>query len=346
MKRHKKICSMIGLSLLLFTLGGCDSTKTTVEEVMEEMKTTEEGKPEDATLELEDVILQVGDTPVTYREVLFYIYQVKQRYEEQLSGAVWDVVLKDETSFEDFAKEEILRNLTEVKVIYEEAKRQEVQLTDAEKSEAENQATTFLNTVSEEEKETFGFTQEILNTIFIENALADKMYQHAKNSVQLKLDEEAYREVTIQYLQVMTDGTDKTGKTISMTEKQKAKAKKRANTLLEKAKEAEDFEAFAKEKSSLSQVSLTFGKEDMPKTIGEVSMALKTGEFSDVIEGEDGYYIVYCVTDRAESTDTKINEAIEKFQDENFERQYTSWSEQCNIEVSVNLWKLISVKEL
>lgn len=346
MIRWSRICKGIGLSLLIFTLGGCAKETATVDEVMEEIKTTDRKDTEDTMLELDDVILQVGDASVTYREVLFYIYEAKAQYEEELGSEVWNVALEDGNSFEDYAKEELLREITEIKIIGEEAKNQQVSLTLGEAAQAENKAAAFLETLTDEVKEQYQFESELLKEIYMDHAIANKMYEKAAEEAKIEIEEENYRQVKVQYIEVMTNGTDKYGKAVSMSEEEKEKARKRADKLLGKAKEAEDFEAYATKKTNAKEVTVTFGKEDMPEDFGEAALALKTGQFSDVVTGKNGYYILYCVNENVEkATAKKVEAAKEQQESEAFQKAYEKWSEEYSVEVSVKLWQDIQVKE-
>lgn len=345
MVKWNKICGMMALMMMFGTLGGCSNDSTTVSEVAEEIKTTEANDTEDSKLKMDDVILQVEDASVTYREVLFYLYQAKRDYELDLSKQVWDVTLKDGDTLESYAKEEILRQITEIHIICEQAKKAEVTLTASEEAQVENQVDTFLKEVSAEDIAFYGFTEESLQNIFMENAIAKKMYDKEVEGAAKGLDKDAYRQVQVQYIQVMTDGKNKNGKNIAMSDEQKQKAYQKASKILEKAKTMEDFESYAKSKSDSSQVNLEFCKSDSPRQFGEVALSLKTGEFSDVIEAADGYYIVLCVNDNVEEvTEASFREACKQKQSEAFQKAYTEWSKQYSAEVSVKLWKKIEIK--
>lgn len=344
MVKWSKICGVMILSLMLGTVGGCSKNTSTVSEVMEEIKTTEVSDTKDGKLEMDDVILQVGDQAVSYREVLFYVYQAKKNYEEELGSQVWDFALKGGNSFETYAKEELLRQLTEIHIICEQAKKEQVTLTDSENVAAVNNANQLLANATSEEIKQYGFTKESLEDIFKENAIAKKMYEKVIVSAEPKIAEEEYRQIQVQYIQIMTNGTDKHRKTIAMTDGQKAKALTRAKKILEKAKTMDDFEVYAKKKSDAVTSNIEFSRQDMPATFWEIAFSLKTGEYSDVIEGTDGYYIMYCANDNVkEVTGTKVAKAIEEFKSGLFENAYTEWSKQYSAEVSVKLWQMIEI---
>ena len=176
MARWSKGYRILGLFLILAVLTGCSSKTATVEEVMEEMKTTGEQIPEKLKLDFDDVILQVDSYNVTYREVLFYIYQAKHNYEKKLGDQVWDIVLESKDTFEEFTKQELLKQMTEVKIICLMAEEEGVSLTKEEEHKVKQAVASFLKTVTEEEKTMYGVEEGTLETIFKENAIASKLY--------------------------------------------------------------------------------------------------------------------------------------------------------------------------
>lgn len=194
MKIRSKMYKFAGAMLLVAMLGGCSGKKTTVDEVMSEIQTTKEAEETDAAAELDDVILRVGELDADYREVLFYIYQAKQKYEKNLDSGVWNVTLKDGKTFEDYAKEELLREVTELKVICTEAKKEKVSLSEEEQVQAENEARVFLDSVSEEDTKAYGFEEEKIKQIFLDNELAEKMYQVTVEDTDKEKQSEAFEE--------------------------------------------------------------------------------------------------------------------------------------------------------
>ena len=194
MIRWNKVYRAAGLLMLMVALSGCSGAKATVEEVMEEIKTTEVSEKDIADLELDDVILRVGELDVDYGDVLFYIYQAKQKYEKELTSSVWDVTLENGDSFEEYAKKELLREMTEVEVICTEACSSGVKLTEGEQAEAENKASAFLTTVTEEDKELYGFVEERVKDIYMNHALVNKMYDSVTNESDINSKDKAFED--------------------------------------------------------------------------------------------------------------------------------------------------------
>lgn len=194
MIRWNKVYRGAGVLMLVIALCGCSGAKATVDEVMEEIKSTQVSEKDIAELELDDVILRVGERDVDYGDVLFYIYQAKQKYEKELTSSVWDVTMEDGDSFEEYAKKELLREMTEVEVICTEAQTEGVKLTEEEQAEAENKASTFLDSVTEEDKELYGFVEDRVKDIYVNHALANKMYHVVTSESDTSLKDKAFED--------------------------------------------------------------------------------------------------------------------------------------------------------
>ena len=288
----------------------------------------------------EGALMVVGNESISYEEAFAYIYMLKQQYEPGMGEEIWNFQVEEGVTFEDYAKDKIVDELTQLKIVCQEAEELEIALTEDEMQEAESMAGRFMETVTAEDALEYGLTKELMASIYEDHILAQKVFEISTNEVNTNIPDEEAKQVTVQYLMVMTKGTDKNGQEVDMTKEEKKQAKKKAKSLYEKAKKLESgFYAFADSNTDAKEVEITFGKSDMPKDFGDAAMSLKTGEMSKLITGENGYYILYCVSDYdEEATLAKKEEMIAKAQDEMFRQKYLEWSENAKLIISTAVW--------
>lgn len=343
----KRAVLTLALAMMLAATGCSFDKSVSVEEAMEDvhssMDVTEEDVENVREMSPDKVIMTVDDRTVTYGEVLFYMYKVKQEYESTLGSGVWDVRMQTGETFHNYAKEQILKEITELNIINLKAESEEVKLTDDEVDDVRQQVGNFLKGVSPEDKEKYQFSEEVLQKIYEEHALAEKMYDVTTGQVETTIPNEEVKQVRIQSLFVMTEGVDKNGVEISLSKAEKKKALKKLKEMVKDAKETNTFYNIASTNSDAKQVEYVFGKDNMPEEFGEEAMALKTGEYSDILEKPNGYYVLYCVSDYDEdATQEKKEEIIQDKQDKVFQESYTEWSKEYKVRMSAKIWKKIN----
>ncbi|MFA9464459.1 MAG: peptidylprolyl isomerase [Velocimicrobium sp.] len=299
------------------------------------------GKQSESESESETILMAVGEETVSMEEAKTYVYFLKHQYEGSIGRVIWDYKLEGE-ALNDYAKEQIQNLLAQIKILKQEAAKQGIELTGDEMEEARSCALDYLSQLSKKEKEESGITQEQLTTIYSENILANKVFEISTNDVDTNISDDEVKQITIQYLMVMTKGTDKNGNVVDMTNEEKKKAKSKAKTLYEKAGDATNFLTFAESNTDAKEAETTFSRADAPKELKEEAFGLKSGEMSKLIEGESGYYIIYCVNDNDEDATVKRKEElIMERQKASFEEKFATWSSEYEIVISNTLWNEI-----
>lgn len=318
------------IGLLLFSLTACNG-----------------GEGTDSSEQVKNALMVVGNKSVSYEEAFAYIYMLKQQYEASMGESIWDFEMGEGVTFEEYAKKHIVDELTQLKMIGQEGEKLGIVLEEDEIQEAKNMAANFIATVSKEDKEAYSLTEELMASIYEEHILAEKVYEVTTNEINTNISDDEAKQMTVQYLVVMTNGVDKNGNKVKMTKEEKKQAKKKAKSLYKEAKSLKKnrFYEFANTNSDAKEVEVTFGKKNMPEDFGEIAMGLKTGKMSELIEGEKGYYIIYCVSDYDEdATLAKKEEIIAKRQDKLFRKKYTEWSQGYKLIISTALWDEIGFK--
>lgn len=328
-------------------------------------KKTETKVQTTGALTMDSVIMRVGEEGIAYREALIYMYQMKERYEPGFGKDVWKFELTTEGTFGEYAKEEVIENLTQIKIIAQQAKKENITLNEDEILEISQKAEDYLLGIKSEDIEKYNLTKELIESVYQDNRLAEKMYDITTNVVDTNISDKEAKQSTIQYLVVLRKGVDRNGKNIKLkTKKEKKAALKRIQDLRKQAKTAADFGNFADANSDLEEYEITYGNLDLitedaeisntedirkklPKAMLTQGLKMKTGEISKVLETDKGYYILYCLSDFDEdATRAKKEEIIEKEQERVFSEAYTAWSKDYKVEIGQKLWEEISFEEL
>lgn len=318
---RKKSLFIMAALLLCLVLAGCAGKK--------EKEEDKEGDIKGA------ILMAVGEEAVSCQEAMAYLYLLKRQYESGMGEGIWSFQIGEDKTLEDYAKESVISNLTQLKIICQQAQEEGISLSEEESYEAAQAARQLLKTVKEEDIGRFELTEDTLTTVYADNALAAKFFDAATAQVDTNISDEEAKQITIQYVAVITNGTDG-----------KEKAKERAEKLRKEAKKASSFLNFASSNSDLEEVEQTFGKADMPEEFGQAAMELEKGELSSVIEGKKGYYILYCITDYNEdATAAKKEEIIDKSRDQMFREKYEEWSKKYKVVVSSALWDEFSLTQ-
>lgn len=335
-KRSKRaLAVLLSGALAAFMLSGCTGDKK-IGGV----------RLENGEIEENSIVIKAGDIGVKYSEVLGYCYLLKEQYEDSFGSEIWDYKLEDGNTIGDNAKEEIINMITQLKIISATAEEEDVSLTNDERDEALQKAEDLLRSADSRDKEEYHLSLQGLSGIYEENALANKMFYIATDDADTEVTEEEARQVKIEFFQIMTKGTTKSGVVVSLDEKEKRAARERANELRSAAAKAESFLDFAKANTEASKVEMTIGQDntELDRSIVTTAFSMKKGAISPVIGTADGYYVLHCVDDNDEDATYARREAIiEERQTKMFKEKYKKWLGEYEVSISKSFWKIFHV---
>ena len=333
-KRLKKGALSVAIIMSLsLTLAGCGFKK-------------EEAKLDTGEISANSVVMLVGDEQVRFSEVADYCYFLKCQYESSFGSDLWNYQVEESETIGDQAKQEIVNMITQLKIISAQAQKQGVTLTADEEDEAARQAEDLVGAASGEDKKKYSLNVQEISEIYQENALANKMFYVATDDVDTDISDEEARQVKLQVIQVKTAGQDENGNTVPADSATIKAAKKRADKLYEQAQDTEDFLALAQKSSDSTRYEFTVGSdsEELEQAVITAAFSLTTGEISQVVEGEQGYYIVYCVDEMdEEATQAKKEEIISQRQTKAFTEKYAQWMQDMKVDINQSFWNDFSI---
>ena len=251
----------------------------------------------------EDEMFKIESEVCTRAEVMLYLTNMQNVYEGIYGEEIWNTQA-DGVSIQDSLKETVLARISRVKVLKLLAEEEGVSLNKEERDKAEQAGKEYFKTLSDEEIEILGVTEDLVIAMYEEYALADKVYHYLIQDVNPEISDDDARTITVSHILIRTFHVDTNGKVTPYSEAAKEEALQRATEILQLARDGENFEQLVLTYNEDVNGSLSFRKGEMPAAYEEAAFNLATDEISQIVETEYGYYIIKCVnTFNREETD-------------------------------------------
>ncbi|MEE3392372.1 MAG: peptidyl-prolyl cis-trans isomerase [Lachnospiraceae bacterium] len=317
---------------------GSDQAEVSADPAGSSSAESEASKTDDDT-----AVMKVGDTTVTYRDIKAYLCMIDADYLSALGNDILGVDIGGKKLGDDI-QEDVMNYVAEMQIIKDRAAKENITLSTVEKDNAAQSAQGLFNKLSSDIRDRYSITLADLEQVYEENQIAEKLYYSVVSKGNDSVSEDQARQAVIEYICILTDGVDKDGSRVSLTDAEKTSALERANELREEAKQASDFSSFARintEKSEVNTVcSLIYSDSDLPDPVNKAAMQLDSGEISEVIPGDDGYYILYCVNDNDETLSAaKKEDIINRNKNLRFKDAYSEWLNKTDISVNDTFWE-------
>ncbi len=328
-REKKSFKGAVALLVLLGLLTGCGKSDARV------VFTTGFGK---------DEVFRIEDISCKTSELMVYLTNTQNRYENVYGSKVWEVS-RDGVTLEENVKETALAKIAQIKTMCLLAEEKQVTLDEAEKKAAARAAEEYFGSLNERERELMGVGEETLCQLYSEYALADKVYEYIIQDINPEISDDEARTITVQHILLRTYTSDGAGNRVSYRDDLKETVYEKACEIRELAASGEqDFAELASKYSEDVNVTYSFGKGEMEATFEEAAFRLETGEVSRVIETDAGYHIVKCLStfDR-EQTDLNKQEIVEERRREVFGEEYDAFAQTLVRQLNTQLWEEISL---
>ena len=298
-----------------------------------------------------ELILLVGDIRVYYNEAMVYLKSAQDIYESDYGKDIWNVdIYGDGKTFGEHIKDEVIKQITQIKVICDKANQLGITLTEEEMADAEAYAAEHLAGLSDADIDRYLVTRQLLEQVYAENILAEKVFETETIDVDTNVSDFEARQITVQHILIYSTELNEEGKRVPLPVEQRDKAYEKISSLLERARNGENFYTLAEANSEDEVIEYTFGRGGAPEEFSDVfeqaAFNLKTGEISNIITTEYGWHIIYCVTDFNEDATTQVKEEIiEERRTKLFSELYKQWSADYDVVINSEVWDAISLND-
>lgn len=298
------------------------------------------------------VVATLGEEEILLKEAVFYarINQAdfEQKYSQYYGAELWSSDLSGNgMTLEEEVKNSVMSKILETHVIGTHARDYGIELAKEEEAEIEEVAASFIGNYEPAVLEAAGATLDYTKEVFSKATLARKVRDAAVADIDLEVSDEEAKQKTITYTWIATVGVpDAEGNFTTMSEEEKLTLKEKAEEIVEKAREDADFEGIINQ-ALFTPATVSYGSdlqaEGVEEFLLQAAEQLNEGEVSDVIEKEDGYYIVKlnALFDE-EATNQKKEEIIEQRKQEAFQEIYNGWVADAEFVINEEVWSGIN----
>lgn len=285
-----------------------------------------------------DEVFFVDKATCTLPEAMLYFTNIKNHYESAFGDKIWQVSYEG-TTLEDKLKDMVIAKLARIKALNVMAKQNEVTLSQDEMAKAQKAAAEYYRSLSAGEVSSLNVTQELICQMYEEYALADKVYEQLIANINPEISDDEARTITVQTIFIKTYTVNGENERVVFTDDAKKKALAKAKEALKKAKSGEDFNTLVAEYSEDGRDYYSFGKGTYNNAFEDAAFNLGTNEISDIVETDEGYYIIKCISPfNREETDQNKVKIIEQRRKEEFNRQYTDFVSGLPRDMNDKLW--------
>ena len=289
-------------------------------------------------------VFRIGGETCRLPELMVYLTTTQNQYENVYGEEIWNTSLNGVT-LEENVKETVLARIAQIKTMYLLARDKGVDLTEHENAQVDSAAREYFDSLNETEVERMGVSLDTIRGLYQEYAMADKVYQQIIQDINPEISDDEARTITVQHILIRTYTVDGNGQKVPYSENSKAGAYQKAVEAYGLAVDGEhDFEQVASQYSEAEEITSSFGKGEMSQVFEDAAFRLETGQISDIIETEEGYHIIKCIsTFNREETDANKQKIVELRRKEVFGQEYDAFVETLARKLNEKLWEGITL---
>ncbi|MBQ6734042.1 MAG: hypothetical protein IJR00_03940 [Lachnospiraceae bacterium] len=295
---------LLALLLLMPSLSSCDAEKLVVTRGF-----------------TSDEVFRIENSVCTVQEMRVCFVNLKNAYAEV--GAPDDIIRENCLSF-----------LSQVKIMNLLAERMNIQIEEPEREKALEAAREYYRSLTEADLAAMDqITEEQIRRMYLEIALADKVYAYAVRDINPEISDDEARTITVEQIMV-AKGADPEAARAKITE------------AAEKIAAGDDFTQTLQEYNEAQSARVSFGTGEGGGVPEAEAFALETGQISEVLETETAFYLLRCVSsfDREQTRENKTR-IVERRKQEAFGKLYYSYAEEVTMQLNEPLWEEMTIPE-
>lgn len=300
-------------------------------------------------------VATLGEEPIYLEEALFYTRMLQEQWEytyyESFGETMWQQEASDDgQTLEELLKKSVMETLTELHLLCAHASEYGVELTDEEQQEIAGSAQNFLENNTDAVLEAAGADLEKVTWYLTRNRLAEDVAEKIQNEFEPEVSEEEARVGRLTYALFSVTGTyDAEGNHTAFTGEEQQEIEASARAFAARAQELGDITA-AGEEVSHTVIDVYFNDRTnggAHEAVADAARALPVGGVSDVIETEDGWYVVQHVSDLdEEATAENLEELKLSAKQAHLKGLEDAWIAETPLVIDDAVWDTVKIDDL
>lgn len=281
--------------------------------------------------------IEVNGVKISAGVANFYMrYQQKEMETmfAQMGGGsnIWLQDMGNGSTYESLVKDKDVETLIELNILKEHAAEYDVKLTDDEKTAIDKAANEFVKANKESERDKISGELEIVKETLELITISEKVKAAIRSTTSVEISDEEAAQKKLAYVLLPKQVTDEYGTATKLSDTEIEQAKTNATTILENSKASGTLTGI----DGVEVKEIAFDKKST--AIAEEAIAaadaLGEGEFSEVIETEEGFYVIQLKSlFDEEATEQKKAVMLNEKKDEHYQEVYDAWREKAKVNI-------------
>ena len=271
------------------------------------------------------------------QEYMLVLMDTAGTYKADFGGKVdWNAKVSDNQTLQSYVMQKVKEDITVQYTLASMAKERNISLSTDESSMIKTKAAEYYKSLTSQEKEYTGASQENVESLYKNYYLADKVYNRVTEKVDETVSEEDARVIKIQYIRMSSDNT--APDTIQKKLRSIAKKVKKGTA---------NFEKEAKQISEDDSATKVIKKNEATTTLEKEAFNVNKNQTSEIINDGNDYYLIYCVDNYMKDETAKNKEDIIKKQKKAlFQKEYNSFLKDSSYDFNTSEWEDIVPEDI
>ncbi len=291
-------------------------------------------------------VFRIEDSTCSLTEIMVYLVNTQKSYETSLGTDIWEKET-DTGTVKSRLKEAVLAKVAQIKAMNLLAAESGIELDDSEIALAGQAAEEYYSSLSDADIAAMNNADvDDIAAIYKEQALAEKLYKYIIRDINPEISDDEARTITVEQILLKTYSLNAKGERVDFSESEKKNVYSKAREILSSLADGTSFEELISTYNEAEESVISFGKGEKEDVFENVAFTLGTDEVSGIIDTEEGYVILKCITTfNKEETEANKVKIVAQRKKEVFGAQYDTFVSTLTKELNQKLWDSITLVE-